>query len=297
MHAPPAPPDRTLAGIGLMLLAMFAFSLNDVMGKWLVATFSVAQLLLIRSFAGLVILAPAIIRAGPARLFRPERPWLHAARAFCSTAEVALFYWAVVYLPLADAVAFYLATPILVTVLAVFMLKEKVGWRRWLAVLFGFVGVVVAVNPSGGGAGFPALIAIVGTALFAMANILTRQLAGAGEITLVSWQTVSALVFGLVAAPFVWVTPSLPELAALLLLGVVSTVAHMAVNRSLRFAPAAIVVPYQYTMIVWAMILGYLFFAEVPKSNVLIGSAIIVAAGLYIFVREQARARERARSS
>jgi len=297
MLSPPAPAltvprERIVAGIGLMLAAMFAFSINDVMGKWLVASYGVAQLLLIRSLAAAVMLAPAIHRAGLATILKPQRPFLHAARAVCSTAEVAFFYWAVVYLPLANAVAFYLAGPIFVTLFAVLFLSEKVGWRRWSAILVGFVGVLVAINPTGQGMGWPALIALTGTVLFAVLNILTRVLAGSNEVTLVSWQVGSALLFGLVVAPFLWVRPTLFDFACLCLLGVVSTLAHMGVNRALAYAPAAVVVPYQYTLIVWAVILGYIFFGDVPKPHVLIGSLIIVAAGLYIFLREQKKARE-----
>ncbi|MCA3611526.1 MAG: DMT family transporter [Methylobacterium sp.] len=286
-------PDRALAGIGLMLAAMFAFSLNDVMGKWLVGTYGVAQILLIRSFAAAAMLAPAISRIGWRAVAIQDRPWLHAARAICSTAEVAFFYWAVIHLPLADAVTFYLACPIFVTLFAILFLKEQVGWRRWLAMVIGFLGVLVAVNPTGESFTWPALIALSGTILFAGLNILTRMLANTNEVALVSWQVASALLFGLAVAPFRWVTPSLFDLACLSLLGIVANLAHMGVNRALKYAPAAVVVPYQYTLIVWAVILGYLFFGDIPKMNVFIGSMIIVAAGLYIFMREQARTKEK----
>ena len=286
--------DRTLAGIGLMLAAMFAFSLNDVMGKWLVATYGVGQLLLIRSVAGLLMLVPAIHRVGVKTILTPDRFSLHVLRAFCATAEVAFFYWSVVYLPLADAVAFYLASPIFVTILAVIFLKEQVGWRRWAAVTVGFIGVLIAIKPTGDGVGWPALIALSGSLLFAGSNILTRRLAGTNEVTLVSWQVMSALIFGLIAAPFNWVQPSLRDFLALGLLGIIANLAHMGVNRSLRYAPAATVIPYQYSLIVWAVVLGFLFFGDWPATHVFIGSAIIVAAGIYIFIREQIRAKERA---
>ncbi|MCA1999736.1 MAG: DMT family transporter [Hyphomicrobiales bacterium] len=288
--------DRTLAGIALMLAAMFAFSLNDVMGKWLVATYGVAQLLLIRSGAALLMLAPAIHRVGLATILRPRRPWLHALRAFCSTAEVAFFYWAVTYLPLADTVAFYLASPIFVTILAALFLKERVGWRRWLGVSVGFAGVLIALQPGGAEIGWPALIALSGALIFAASNILTRELAGENEVTLVSWQVLSALLFGLTVAPFRWVAPGWLDFAALMLLGIVSALAHMGVNRSLKYAPASVVVPYQYTLIVWATLFGIVFFGDWPGMNVVLGSLIIVAAGLWIFMREQARARERAKA-
>ncbi len=286
------PPQRPMLGIVLMLIAMLAFSLNDVMGKWLVGTYGVAQLLLIRSFAGGLALAPALYAKGWRTLLLPQRPWLHALRAFCATAEVALFYWSVIYLPLADAVVFYLSGPIFITLFAIVLLGEKVGWRRWLAILVGFAGVTLAANPTGEGIGWPALIALAGTILFALANVLTRVLAGSDEITLVSWQVGAAFLFGLMVAPFRWVPPSLFDFGALMLLGLVGNAAHMAVNRSLRLAPASVVAPYQYTLIVWAVLLGFLFFGDWPKPHVLLGSAIIIASGLYIFIREQIKARE-----
>ena len=289
----PAGQDRTLAGIGLMLVAMFLFSINDVMGKWLVATYGVAQLLLIRSFAASLMLAPAIYRTGWRIIWKQDRPWLHAFRAFSSMAETACFYWAVIYLPLADAVVFYLAGPIFVTLFAVIFLGEKVGWRRWLAVIAGFLGVVVAINPTGAGLSWPALIALTGTVLFAVLNILTRKLAGANEVALVTWQVAANLLFGLLVAPFRWVPPGLVDFLLLSLLGIVATLAHIGVNRSLKFAPAAVVVPYQYSLIVWAVVLGFIFFGDIPGWNVVIGSIIIIGAGIYIFMREQVRAREK----
>lgn len=287
-------PDRALAGIGLMLAAMFAFSLNDVMGKWLVTTYGVAQLLLIRSIAAAAMLAPAMRRTGLRVILFPDRPLVHAARAFCSVAETALFYWAVIYLPLADTVAFYMASPIFVTILAAFFLREQVGWRRWLAVLVGFAGVLIALRPTGAGLGWPALIAIGGSLIFAASNTLTRRLAGENEVTLVAWQVFGALIFGLAVAPFRWVPTSARDFLALMMLGVVATLAHMGVNRSLKFAPASVVIPYQYSLIVWATVFGFAFFGDWPANNVLIGSAVIIAAGIYIFIREQIRARDKA---
>jgi drug/metabolite transporter (DMT)-like permease len=286
-------PDRIMPGIVLMLAGMFLFSLNDVMGKWLVATYSVGQLLLIRSFGALLMMGPAIARRGVIPIIQQKRPWLHVLRAATSTAEVAFFYWSVVYLPLADAVTFYLAGPIIVTLLAVLFLGEKVGWRRWLAIVVGFGGVVVAVNPSAASFSWPALIALSGSFLFAVLNITTRLLKGSDEVALVTWQIVAALLFGLITAPFVWVTPSWLDFGALLLLGVVSAIAHMATNRSLAYAPASVVVPYQYSLIVWAVLFGFVFFGDWPQNHVLAGSGIIIGAGLYIFLREQKRAKEK----
>ena len=119
--------------------------------------------------------------------------------------------------------------------------------------------------------------------------IVTRHLRGTSGTVLVTWQTVAALAFGAVASLFHWVPPSWTDLALLGLLGVVATLGHICVNRSLMLAPAAVVVPYQYTQIAWAVLLGWLVFGDVPQAAVFVGSAVIVVAGLALFVESQRR--------
>jgi drug/metabolite transporter (DMT)-like permease len=281
------PRSTVVAGIGLMLLGCFMFSLNDTMGKWLVATYSVGQLLLIRSIAALILLAPFIYREGLSSFTSAPRPKLQILRAVLSSLEVALFYWAVVYLPLADVVTFYLAGPIFVTALSPVLLGEKIGWKRWSAVIVGFIGVLIAMRPSVASFSLPALIALGGSVLFALLMIATRTVRGTSDTVLVTTQTIGALALGIVSAPFNWVTPSPRDFLLLSLLGVVAMFAHVFVNRSLKLAPASIVVPYQYTLILWAMVLGYLAFGDVPEVFLITGAGIIVAAGIYIFLREQ----------
>jgi len=280
-------PRSATLGIGLMLLGAFLFCINDAVGKWLVATYSVAQFLLIRSATTLLLLGPVIWRAGRAAFWNAPRPGLQLARCVLSTGEVVLFFWAVRYLPLADAITFYLAGPIYVTALSALLLKESVGWRRWAAVLIGFLGVVIALRPSAASLTLPALIALAGSVCFALLMIVTRMLRDTHDTVLMSTQMASTFVFGVVAAPLSWVTPSLYDLMFLSGFGVVSVVALFSINRSLKLAPASVVVPYQYTMLVWAILLGYVVFGDVPDRFMLAGSAIIVAAGLYIFHREQ----------
>ncbi len=276
-----------LAGIVFMLAGMFLFSVNDVLGKWLVATYTVGQVLLIRSAAALIVLVPAVAREGVTQIMSPPRPGLQALRVTLSTLEVALFYWAVTYLPLAETVTFYLAGPIYVAVLARPFLGELITGRRWIAIGIGFAGVLIALKPGGAAFGWPALIAIAGSLAFAGMMIITRQLKGTPDTTLVFWQTASALLMGAVLSPFGWVTPSLRDYALLGMLGIVALFAHVATNKSLKLAPASTVVPYQYTLIVWAVILGYLVFGDVPSTSTLIGASIIVASGIWIFWDEQ----------
>jgi len=282
--------SAAILGIALMAGGIFMFAVNDALGKWLVATYSVGQVLLIRSAAALVVLGPWIWR--DAASFRTAPRWgLQTVRAVLATVEVGCFYWAVAYMPLADVMTYYLAGPIFVTAIAGSVLREPVGWRRWAAVLVGFGGVVVALRPGGATLGWPALIALAGSFTFSLSMIATRYLRGTSDTVLVTTQTVGALAFGVVLAPIGWVTPTTGDLALLALLGIVAMVAHMCVNRSLILAPASIVVPYQYTTIVWAVLFGYLVFGDIPDAAMLIGATIIIAAGLFILLREQRLAR------
>ncbi|WP_421724837.1 DMT family transporter [Bauldia sp.] len=275
-------------GIGLMVLGMFLFSVNDVIGKWLAATYTVGQILLFRSLAASVVLVPVVRRKGVAELTRLPRPLLQALRVFFAVAETACFYAAVAMLPLADAITYYLAGPIYVTVLAAFLLGEHVGWRRWAAVLIGFVGVVLALQPSASVFGWHAIIALVGSFLYALLMITTRVLRGTPDLNLTAWQIFGGLLFGVLAAPIGWV-PFVRVTDVLLLgfLGVVALIAIYCVNRSLILAPASAVVPYQYTLIVWGVLFGYLAFGDVPDPLTVVGGIIIVGAGLFIFFREQ----------
>jgi drug/metabolite transporter (DMT)-like permease len=279
--------NATLAGIAMMLLGILLFSLNDVMGKWLVATYTVGQVLLLRSAAALLVITPFVVKQGIGRTLRPERPGLQLLRVTLGSCEVALFYWAVSYLPLADTMTLWLAAPVWAVVLAALLLGERVDAGRWLAVAAGFVGVAIALNPSGQSLSLPAIIALVGSFSFAAMMITGRQLRGTPDVTLVFWQTLGALVMGIMLLPFGWATPTLADLGLLGLLGIIAMVAHLCVTRSLKLAEASVVVPYQYTLIVWALVFGWFVFGDWPTPTMLFGSALIIAAGLALLVLER----------
>jgi drug/metabolite transporter (DMT)-like permease len=275
-----------LAGIGLMLLSIFMFSFGDALGKFIVATYSVGQLLWLRACAALLVLSPMIWRHR-AEFVRLERPWLQLLRVTLSTLEVAAFFLAVVYLPLADVITYYLACPIFVTALSAIVLREHVGWRRWSAVLFGFCGVLIALRPSSQTASWPALIALGGSLSFAVLMLITRSLRGTSDIVLASTQFAGTFLLGALLSPVGWVRPSLGSLGLFAAAGFISVSALLCVNRSLKLAPASVVVPYQYSMIVWAMMFGYAVFGDVPQTATILGAATIIGAGLYIFLRER----------
>jgi drug/metabolite transporter (DMT)-like permease len=280
-----------LAGIGLMLLSIFMFSFGDALGKFMVATYSVGQLLWLRACAALILLLPMMWRQRAA-FTRLERPWLLLLRAVLSTLEVAAFFLATVYLPLADVITYYLACPIFVTAMSAVVLRERVGWRRWSAIMVGFCGVLIALRPSSQTISWPAMIALGGSLSFAILMLITRSLRATPDIVLVSTQFAGTFLLGALLAPIGWVTPGAGSLSLFAMAGCISVGALFCVNRSLKLAPASVVVPYQYSMIVWAVIFGYAVFGDVPSKAMIIGAAIIIAAGLYIFLREHDLGRE-----
>lgn len=279
------------AGIGLMLLGVFMFSLGDAVGKYIVSTYSVGQLLMLRALASLILLSP-LIWTNRAAFRQIERPGLQVLRVILATAEVAAFFTAAIYLPLVDVITYYLACPVFVTALSAILLREQVGWRRWTAVAVGFCGVLIALRPSAQTVSWPALIALSGSVSFALLMILTRSLKSTPNIVLTATHFVGTFTFGALLLPLGWVPIAPQSLGLFLVAGAISIAALSCVNRSLKLAPASMVVPYQYSLIVWATLLGYAVFGDVPTPATLVGAAIIIAAGLYIFVREQRLGRE-----
>src|SRR4051812_17199214 len=285
---PSIPDERSapLAGIGLMLLSILMFSCGDALGKFMVATYSLGQLLWLRACAALIVLLPMIWR-NRAAFTRLERPWLQLLRVTLSTLEVAAFFLATVYLPLADVITYYLACPIFVTALSAIVLRERVGWRRWSAVLIGFCGVLIALRPSSQTVSWPAMIALGGSLSFALLMLITRSLRATPDIVLASSQFMGTFALGALLSPIGWVTPTPGSLGLFAAAGCISVAALLCVNRSLKLAPASVVVPYQYSMIVWAVAFGYVVFGDVPEPATVTGAAIIIGAGFYIFIREQ----------
>ncbi|SMH48714.1 DMT family transporter [Azospirillum agricola] len=287
MTATPAAATDSRLGILLMLGGMTFFTLNDALGKWLVTEYPVAMLLAIRSLFGTAVLLPMILREGVRTVFAVKRLPMHLVRVLLVTLDIACFYWAVAYLPLADVMTIYMSAPLIVTALSVLFLGETVGWRRWVAVVVGFVGVVVVLNPTGQFDLLPSLVALLGATIFASGLIFTRLLREAGTLPLVTYQTLGGLVLGGAALPFSWTTPGWLDFFLLGLLGITALGGHAMINRSLQLSPAAVVVPFQYVSILWAVLLDLAVWGTQPSLRMALGGALIIGSGLFIFHREQ----------
>ena len=241
-----------------------------------------------RSAVGLALMAPAIGRTDTATFRHPPRLSLQAVRVALSAGESVLFLYALTALPLAEVMTYYMAGPIYVTALSPWLLGERVGWRRWTAVGVGFAGVVLALHPSPRTLTAQAVAALVGSLMYAGFLMATRKLAGTPGTVLVTAQLAAGLVLGgALVATQGWASLGWADLGLMLVLGAGSLIGNLCVNWALRLAPASVVVPFQYTLIVWGVLFGHLFFNDVLSPATMAGAAIIVGAGLFIFRREQ----------
>jgi drug/metabolite transporter (DMT)-like permease len=288
---------NTLAGIGMTVLGVLLFSGCNALATHLVETYPAGEMLFVRALTALVLLAPFIRTKDIAAMRRGGKPWLHALRMACSGIEVGCYYWALTALTLAGISTIYMAAPIYTVALSALFLREQVGWRRWLAVLAAFGGVLVALRPDVGGGvgvagvgsvGVHALVALFGSLLYATSLVATRRLRATPNRLLVASQVAALALFTGASSGLGWVMPTPSAIGQMALIGAVSLIAYLCVNRGLQLAPASAVAPFQYSSIIWAIILGYLAFAEIPTGATLVGATVIVAAGLFILLRERA---------
>jgi S-adenosylmethionine uptake transporter len=283
----PGQTGAVAAGVGLMALGYFVFALNDALGKYLVASFGVAQLIAIRSLGSFLVLGPMLARRRENPFRRVERPLLQVVRAVLATLETGLFYAACVWMPLADVMTFYMAGPIYTLLAARLILGERIGWRRWAAIGVGFGGVLIALKPSTASLTGPALIALAGSIAYSLSLILNRMLARTSGPVLGTFQTLGALVAAGALAIFDWRPLTGAGVVWMMVLGVVAISAHMLIIQAMKLAPVSVLAPIQYTLLLWGAVLGWAIFGDLPTGNVLAGATVIVAAGLFIFYRER----------
>ncbi len=303
--------DRPLRGVAFLLCGVSVFSLQDVIIKLLSATYPVHEVVFFRSaFALGPILLLAHLDGGLAAL-RTRRPGLHLARGLIVLQTYTLYYLALASLPLAEAVALFFSAPLFITALSVPLVGERVGLRRWLAVVGGFAGVLVILRPAGGAFDAAALLAAGAALTYACAVLLTRRMratergpALAFYPTLVFLAASAAIGLGLGdglavdgAHPSVrflaraWTMPEWRDLALLAACGLVAAIGFYSVSQAYRLAEANVVAPFEYVALVWGTVWGYAVWHEVPDALAFAGAGLIVASGLYVVDREARRGR------
>ena len=275
-----------LHGIAILLLSTLVFAFSNTLAKWSAQAFPIGEALLFRCIVAVALILP-FARPTAIALALRANPGLHLLRIALSAGEVGCYYWALSSLQLVDVTTFYLAAPILLTVIAAATLNERIGRARWLATLVGFAGVLIALRPSGAAFSPPALIALAGSTMYSVVLAATRQLHRTPKGVLVATQFIVLLVASTATVPFGWVTPSLTEALGLGLVGALSMLGNVAVARAFQLAPASALAPFQYVSILWSIVFGYAAFSDVPDGATLLGAAIIIGAGLFILLRER----------
>lgn len=288
--AAPAP-AAVLRGIACFVLAIVLFAVMDVMIKRMTAGYGTFQIIFFRSLTALVPISILIARSGGVAALRTRRPLGHVVRALIGACATVSFFFSFRTLPLADVYTINFAAPLIMTALALPLLGERVGWRRWSAVVVGFGGVVVVLQPSGAAVSPVAFVCLAGTFFYALTLILIRRLSRTEtSAAIVFYFTLTCVVVGAVGMIPDWVTPrSAADAAMLAGIGIVGGTAQILITNALRLAPAGTVAPFEYTALIWGVAFGWLFFGDLPTAPVVLGGMIVVTSGLYILYRETRR--------
>ncbi|MBR0652451.1 DMT family transporter [Roseomonas terrae] len=283
-----------LAGVALQLAALATFVVMDTIIKLLTAGFPVTQVMWARFLFGFVTVAVALRLAGGQFPWRSRAPGWQTLRSLILAACNFLFTTALVHIPLADATAVGFASPLFTIALAAIVLKEKVGWRRWLGVAIGLLGVVVLLRPPflfGAAPVHWAMVLPLGTAaLFAVYQILTRRLAALDDPhTTIFHTSLAAAVVMSATTPLAWTWPTAEGWAALVLLGVLGGAGHGLLVMAFARAPASLLAPMSYTQIIWAVLAGVLVFGDVPDVLTVLGMVIVAAGGILVALPDRRR--------
>lgn len=277
-------------GIALCVATMFVFAAQDGITKFLSTIYPVPQILMVRYVFFILFAIWLTRRMGVLAALRSGSPRLQILRSLVLVTEIGMFALTVRYLPLAYTHAILASTPLIVTALSVPMLGEKVGLRRWVAVGVGFAGILIILRPGIGVFQPASLLALMTGGMYALYIVLTRMVSRYdGSATTVLYTSLVGGAVMLAIGPFYWTPPDATGWALLLTLACTGAGGHFLFIKALEAAPASVLQPYGFTVLVWATVVGYLVFGDVPDGATLAGAAIIVASGLYAFYRERKR--------
>lgn len=285
--------SKNLRGILFMLAAVAMFSVMDTVMKRLVEVYPAMQVTFLRGAASLPFLLGAAAWFGHWRDLVPRRWSLHLLRGALSVVTLWLFVYAVGQLSLADTYTLFMSAPLLITVLSVPMLGERVGWRRWLAVAAGMLGVIIVLKPSGVGlvtvGGLCALAAAAGYALSVITiRILSRTDTSAATVL---WSLLlTSVLSGLIAA-FDWTPLDRSHWPLLIALGATGALGQYCITEAFRSGSAPVLAPLEYTALAWGMLFDWLLWATLPSVRMLLGALVIIGSGLYVIHRERITSR------
>jgi drug/metabolite transporter (DMT)-like permease len=284
-------PARAIAYI---LTASFLIIVLDTAVKWLAKGYSPLQIGFVRYVMGLFLAAGIATRTGGIRTLRTRRISGHLLRSVVNLTTMLSFYYALRLLPLADSIAINFAAPLFVTALSGPLLGEHVGPRRWLAVAFGFGGVLLAVQPSPSGISLGAALALLSGLCWALTIVTSRQISDTEPShTILFYYSLAVVIVLGTAMPRLWIEPSLHDWIWFIVVGISGSFGQFCYNQAFRYGEASAIAPLDYLSIVWATLFGFVIFGDIPSWLVLGGAVCIVASSIYIAHREALAARKR----
>ena len=269
-----------------MFLSIIGFSLMDVIVKWSV-DYPVGQVLFFRGFFGIIFYFFIIPRERLHDFYKTKRPGLHSLRCIAGLIAIIAIFIALRKLPLATVVSISFAAPIFTTIFSIFLLSEKVGIYRWLAVLVGFIGILIITEPGISNLNIYYIFPIIFCLGLSYVAITLRQLSTTEPVWLISLFFSIAITFlSFLTLPFGWVMPSFNHFLILSLVGIFGGVSNLWLSQSYKYSEVSLVTPLKYLILVFAIIFGYFIWDEIPTIKTLIGALLVIVSTLIIFRRE-----------
>jgi len=269
-----------------MFLSVCAFSIMDLIVKWS-ENYPVGEVLFFRGFCGIIPLFFLIPRERYFDFYKTNRGFLHFKRCIAGLIAIVAIFIALRKLPLATVVSISFAAPIFTTIMSIFLLNEKVGLYRWIAVLVGFVGILVISEPGYNSLNLYYLYPIVFCLGLSYVAIAIKQLSSSEPVWLISFYfSLSIMIVSFVTIPQGWLLPSIKDLFLLSLLGIMGGLANLWLTQSYKLSDVSLVTPLKYLALVFAILFGYLIWGEIPTYTTLIGSTLVIISSIIIFRRE-----------
>jgi drug/metabolite transporter (DMT)-like permease len=283
--------ERIPLGIICVLAATILFAGSSALSKWLVGTYPIGEMLFVRAAAALVGSSLVILPATGLGVFRTKRLRDHMLRGISQSSAQTFLVIAFSLMPLVSAVAINFSAPLFATIAAVVFLKETVGPVRWGALIVGFLGILLVTSPGVDTLQAGSLFALANAILFGTVTVGVRSMTATESTeTLIMYQMVFLTASFTAALPFGWVAPTLQHWGAMVVNGLGNALGQYLWTRALNLAPTSAVMPFNYFSLVWAIILGFLVWGDMPSAALLAGSAIVVGSGMFLLWHEIARA-------
>ena len=274
-----------------MVVGGVLLTLNDGTVKWLSADYPIGEIMTLRGLFVFIPIALIAWHRGGLRALEIRNLGAQGARATLTMLSTVFYLTALAVMPIADTIAITFAGPLFLTMLAAPLLGERIGWRRWAAVVVGFIGVVVMVRPGSDALAAVALLPVAAALMGAVRDIITRRITSdattaESSVAILCFTNIVVILAGLLTLPFGWRLPAMGDLALLALSGFLLGAAHYLLIEAFRYAEAGLIAPFKYISIIWAALFGFVVWGDIPDRWIVAGAGLVIGSGLYIFHRE-----------